>query len=299
MNQLKGTAGDRVDEGGGRRSNRGAIGDRPSSNGILPSVQDARSNAGRCRWRRPRCGWSRTSAVMSPAPDMDDSPAPPLQPAHPAGRARPGRAAEIRRGARADRSAWAASARLPRNSSRPQASARSRSATPTTSTSPTCSGRSSTRPPDIGTRRSTRPRSGSRRSIPKCASSASPARVGPAELGAACRAPPTSCSTAATTSRRAMPSIAPAWRRHAAGVRRGDPLRRPDRGLRRARSGSHPATTASSAKARRWRRRAARRWACSRRSSGIVGATQAAEALKLIAGAGDAARGPAAPRSTR
>ena len=51
----------------------------------------------------------------------------------------------------------------------------------------------------------------------------------------------------------------------AAGVGRGDRLRRPDLGLRHARAEATPATPACSRPRRTSRRRAARRWACSRR----------------------------------
>ena len=80
--------------------------------------------------------------------------------------------------------------------------------------------------------------------------------------------------------------------RHAAGRRRGDRLRRPDLGLRHAARPTRPCYACLfPPDARRSRRRAARRWACSRRWSASSAAMQAAEALKLLAGVGTSLAG--------
>ena len=133
-------------------------------------------------------------------------PAPALQPAHPAVRARPRRAGEIRRRARARDRRRAASARRPRNSWRRGRGhghdLRRRRRRPHQPAAP-----DPVR--DAGHRRAQGRRgraAASRRSIPRCASSASRSGSSAAELVAARCAPRTSCSTAATTSRRATRS---------------------------------------------------------------------------------------------
>ena len=172
---------------------------------------------------------------------------------------------------------------------------RSRSSTTTRSTSPTCSARS----------RTTCRASASRRPNRRARSIAGhqPRRAG---RGRGCSAPMPRCWTswcrdadvvldcsdnfAHPPGRQRRLRRAP----QAAGVGRGDRLRRPDLGLRHAPAPTRPAMPASSRPRPRSRRRTARRWACSRRWSASSAAMQAAEALKLLAGIGTLAGRPAA-----
>ena len=132
-------------------------------------------------------------------------------------------------------SASAASARRPRSSWPPRAWARSRSATPTPSISPTCSGRSCTQRRTSARARSTRPRAASRRSIPRCASSGSRSGSRPPSLRPSLPRADVVLDCCdnfrhAPRGQRGLRSCA-----QAARLRRRRALRRPDRGVRRAR----------------------------------------------------------------
>ena len=154
---------------------------------------------------------------------------------------------------------------IPRGGRRGHAS---RSATPTPSTSPTCSGRSCTR-------RRTSARARSTRAARRLAAINPEVRI--ERIAAAGRAPPSSRRSlrAADVVLDCCDNFATRHAVNAACVRARKPLvsgaaralRRPGRGVRRARREARPAITACSAKATSSRRRAARRWACSRRWS--------------------------------
>ena len=111
---------------------------------------------------------------------------------------------------------------------------------------------------------------------------------------AARRRAPTSSSTAATTSRRATRSTARASPRksRSSRARRSASTDRSPCSTRAIRE--RPATTACSAKAKRLEETRCAIMGVFAPLVGIVGATQAAEALKLLAGVGETIAGPSA-----
>ena len=124
----------------------------------------------------------------------------------------------------------------PRSFSPPPASARSRFATPTTSTSPTCSARSCSRPRDVGRRkvdaaaRVSTPINPEVRDRDRRASASAPDELAPLVAAADVVL---DCSDNFAT--RHAVNRACVAREKAAGLGRGDPLRRPGRGVRHAR----------------------------------------------------------------